>query len=56
MNKLKIDKVYLASVILLTVVGFFIFSSASLGLLARNVASFQSVAMSQSAGLILDII
>jgi cell division protein FtsW len=56
MNKLKIDKVYLASVILLTVVGFFIFSSASLGLLARNGASFQSVAMSQSAGLILGII
>lgn len=56
MNKLKIDKVYLISVALLAITGFFIFSSASLGLLARNGASFQSVAMNQTIGLILGII
>jgi len=53
MNQVKIDRVFLASVILLSVVGFFIFSSASLGLLARNGATFQSVALNQSIGLIL---
>ncbi len=56
MDKLKIDKVYLASIILLAVTGFFIFSSASLGLLARNGASFQSVALNQSIGLFLGIV
>ena len=56
MNKLKIDKIFLTSIILLTVTGFFIFSSASLGLLARNGASFQSVALNQSIGLFLGII
>ncbi len=56
MNKLKIDKVYLVSVALLAITGFFIFSSASLGLLARNGASFQSVALNQSIGLFLGII
>lgn len=56
MNKLKIDKVYLTSIVLLAVTGFFIFSSASLGLLARNGASFQSVALNQSIGLFLGII
>lgn len=50
---LKIDKIFLVSVILLTVAGFFIFTSASLGLLARDGASFQSVAMNQSIGLII---
>lgn len=40
---------------LLATAGFFIFSSASLGLLARNGASFQSVALNQSIGLILGI-
>lgn len=55
-NKLKVDKVFLILVILLTVVGFFIFSSASLGLLARNGASFESVAKSQSVGLMLGIV
>ncbi len=53
MNQLKIDRIFLASVILLTIVGFFIFSSASLGLLARNGATFQSVALNQSIGLFI---
>jgi len=55
-NKLRIDSIYLASVLLLTVAGFFIFSSASLGLLARDGASFQSVALNQSISLVLGAI
>lgn len=55
-SKLTIDKVYLASIVLLTVAGFFIFSSASLGLLARDGASFQSVALSQSVSLVIGAI
>jgi len=46
MNK-KIDKPFLISVILLLTVGFFIFSSASLGLLARNEDKFTAVAFNQ---------
>lgn len=42
-----IDRVLLAIVVTLVGVGFFIFSSASLGLLARSGASFSSVAGSQ---------
>ena len=54
MNKsLKIDKIFLISIILLTVAGFFVFSSASLGLLARDGASFQSVALKQTISLII---
>jgi cell division protein FtsW len=53
MHKLKIDKLYLTSVILLAITGFFIFTSASLGLLARDGASFQSVALKQTIGLAL---
>jgi len=56
MNKLKIDRLFLTSIILLAVAGFFIFSSASLGLLARGGASFQSVALNQSIGLIIGIV
>jgi cell division protein FtsW len=52
-NKLSIDKVFLASIVLLTVAGFLIFSSASLGLLARDGASFKSVATNQSIGLLV---
>ncbi len=55
-DKLKIDKLFLISVILLAFTGFFIFTSASLGLLARNGASFQSVALNQSIGLALGTI
>ncbi len=50
---LKIDKVFLTSVILLTVFGFIVFSSASLGLLARDGASFNLVATKQLIGLVL---
>jgi hypothetical protein len=37
--KLHIDKIFLGAVDLLTVAGFLVFSSASLGLLARDGAS-----------------
>ncbi len=54
MNKKKsIDSIFLGSIILLTVAGFFIFSSASLGLLARDGATFQSVAMKQTMSLLI---
>ncbi len=43
----SVDRTLLAIVTILVVVGFFIFSSASLGLLARNGASFSSVAIGQ---------
>ena len=43
----KVDKILLAIIITLMVIGFFIFSSASLGLLAREGARFSSVAFSQ---------
>ena len=55
-KELKINKLFLVSVILLAVAGFFIFTSASLGLLARDGASFQSVALNQSIGLILGVV
>lgn len=42
-----LDRTFLFTVITLVVVGFFIFASASLGLLARGGASFSSVAFSQ---------
>lgn len=41
------DTILLSLIIALVVVGFFVFSSASLGLLARDGASFGSVAFSQ---------
>ncbi len=41
------DRTFLISVIVLVFVGFLIFSSASLGLLARNGATFTSVALGQ---------
>jgi cell division protein FtsW len=53
---LKIDKVFLTSIILLTIIGFLIFSSASLGLLAREGASYETVAIKQFVGLILGCI
>lgn len=46
MNR-SVDRTLVAIVILLVVGGFFIFSSASLGLLAREGANFSSVAFSQ---------
>ena len=43
----KFDRPFLITVIALVVIGFFIFSSASLGLLARDGVQFSSVAVSQ---------
>lgn len=43
----QVDAILLGTIILLVVGGFFVFSSASLGLLARDGASFSSVAFSQ---------
>jgi cell division protein FtsW len=44
-----VDTILLVTIILLVVCGFFIFSSASLGLLAREGARFSSVAFNQIA-------
>lgn len=46
--KKTVDKPLLISIIILVVAGFFIFSSASLGLLARDGARFSNVAFSQA--------
>jgi cell division protein FtsW len=46
--KWKIDKPFLVSTIILMVAGFFIFSSASLGLLAKNGNEYSSVTFSQT--------
>lgn len=51
----KIDKLFVLSILLLTVGGFIVFTSASLGLLAREGASFQSVTMYQFIGLLIGI-
>ncbi len=56
MKKLKIDKFFLVSILLITVAGFMVFSSASLGLLARDGASFQSVALKQSLSLAIGVV
>jgi cell division protein FtsW len=47
MREKKFDKPFLISVIILVVAGAFIFTSASLGLLARNGATFGAVAFNQ---------
>lgn len=52
-QNLKIDKPFLISVLLLTFVGFILFTSASLGLLARDGASFGTVAIKQGIGLVI---
>ncbi len=52
----KIDRFFLISVTILTLVGFIIFLSASLGLLAQNGASFGTVATKQGISLILGVI
>jgi len=43
----KVNKLFLISTILLTVAGFFIFTSASLGLLAKEGGSFKDIAFNQ---------
>ncbi len=45
--KKKIDKTFFFSFLILIVAGFFIFSSASLGLLAKNESRFTSIAFNQ---------
>ncbi len=52
----KIDRFFLISVSLLTVGGFIIFLSASLGLLAQNNSSFEATALKQAISLVLGII
>ncbi|MFT5036861.1 MAG: cell division protein FtsW [Candidatus Azotimanducaceae bacterium] len=42
-----VDRILLGIIVILVTIGFFIFSSASLGLLSRTGASFSSVAFSQ---------
>lgn len=51
----KIDRFFLASVLILTLAGFVIFLSASLGLLAQDGASFTSVATKQTISLVLGL-
>lgn len=43
----KVDRPFLLTTLLLVIIGFFIFSSASLGLLSREGVRFSSVAVSQ---------
>ena len=56
LNSKPIDKFFLFSVSALTIVGFVIFLSASLGLLAQGDASFGSVALKQSIGLVIGVV
>jgi len=57
LSKLKIDKTFLFWTVALMVAGFFIFSSASLGLLARSDSQYSSVTFSQTIlGLLLGTI
>ncbi|MBX4189534.1 putative lipid II flippase FtsW [Candidatus Parcubacteria bacterium] len=46
--RIKVDKPFLVSVIILIIAGFFIFSSASLGLLAKSGSQYSSVTFSQT--------
>lgn len=55
-GKGKINRLFLVSVIMLTTCGFVIFLSASLGLLAQNGANFGTIALKQSASLIIGLI
>lgn len=52
----KIDRFFLVSVLILTLTGFIIFLSASLGLLAQDGASFGLVATKQTISLFLGLI
>ena len=51
----KIDRFFLISIIVLTVAGFVIFLSASLGLLTQNGVSFTTIALKQLASLGLGV-
>jgi len=52
----KIDRFFLISIIVLTLVGFVIFLSASLGLLTQDGVSFTTVALKQVISLIIGIV
>lgn len=55
--KFKADKPFLISIFILTIFGFFIFSSASLGLLTREGARYSNVAFNQAFyGLFLGLV
>lgn len=47
-KKPGVDKLFLLAVVVMVIAGFFIFTSASLGLLARDGARFSNVAFSQT--------
>lgn len=49
----QVDKIFLGIVSILLVAGFFIFTSASLGLLSRSGASFATVAINQCVALLI---
>jgi cell division protein FtsW len=55
-SKRPIDRFFLLSVSALTIVGFIVFLSASLGLLAQDGVSFGSVALKQSISLVIGIV
>ncbi len=55
-NQRPIDRFFLLSVSALTIVGFIVFLSASLGLLAQDGANFGTVAIKQSISLVIGIV
>ena len=55
-NSRPIDRFFLFSVVALTVVGFTIFLSASLGLLAQDGANFGTVAIKQGISLLIGVV
>ncbi len=55
-NSKPIDRFFLFSVVALTIVGFIIFLSASLGLLAQNSSQFTAVALKQSISLVIGVV
>jgi cell division protein FtsW len=55
-SKEKIDKIFLGIVLVLLVIGIFVFISASLGVLAKNEIKFLSILYSQAIGLIAGLI
>lgn len=54
-TRAHIDRFFLTSVSILTAVGFFVFLSASLGLLTQGGASFGNLALKQALSLVLGI-
>ncbi|MEK7579072.1 MAG: putative peptidoglycan glycosyltransferase FtsW [Patescibacteria group bacterium] len=52
----RIDKTFLTLTLILTGAGFFIFISASLGLLARETGHFSSIAVNQGVSLVIGLV